>query len=364
MHASKVDPTKRGIVGVASRAYDPVGFVSPVTIRFKVLFQELCEAKIGWDQPLPQSLLTMWFTLVSSLQQDVLLAIPRCYFGNVPTQAASCRLVGFCNASKGAYAAVVYLLIKSDSGCLTRFVACKTRVSTVKEQTFPRLELLSGLLLSKLMTSVSQALSLELSLGEPSYFTDSKVSLYWIKGQEREWKPFVQNRINQIRSVTQPHQWAHCARKENPADIPSRGIDPSGLAHNSFWLYGPTWLHSEIPDMDDSMQMPEACKPEKRKLKKTVTMLVADDTVNIASLINCKDFSSKEQLIRVTAYVLRFVMVLQRKSTYTSRCITPEELHLAESYWLKESQSLMSGKPVFKIWQQQFGLFCDELGVW
>ena len=282
----------------------------------------------------------------------------------MPIQAASCRLVGFCDASKGAYAAVVYLLIGSDSGCLTRFVACKTRVSPVKEQTIHRLELLSALLLRKLMTSVSQALSLELSLGEPSYFTDSKVSLYWIKGQEREWKPFVQNRVNQIRSVTQPHQWAHCAGKENPADIPSRGIDPSGLAHNSLWLYGPTWLHSEIPDTDDSMQMPEACKPEQRKLKKTVTMLVADDTVNIASLINCKDFSSKERLIRVTAYVLRFVTVLQRKFTYTSRCITPEELHLAESYWLKESQSLMSGKPVFKIWQQQFGLFCDELGVW
>lgn len=24
----------------------------------------------------------------------------------------------------------------------------------------------------------------------------------------------------------------------------------------------------------------------------------------------------------------------------------------------------MSRRPVFKIWQQQFGLFCDELGVW
>lgn len=29
-HASKLDPTKRSNVGVASRAYDPVGFVSPV----------------------------------------------------------------------------------------------------------------------------------------------------------------------------------------------------------------------------------------------------------------------------------------------------------------------------------------------
>ena len=78
-------------------------------------------------------------------------------------------------------------------------------------------------------------------------------------------------------------------------------------------------------------------------------MLVVDDITNIASFIDCKDFSSKERLIRVTAYVLRFMKVLKQKSTYLSRCITPEELHQAESHWLKESQSLMSGKPVFKI---------------
>ena len=217
LHASKLDPTKRGIVCVATRVYDPIGFVSPVTIRFKVLFQELCEANIDWDEPLPQHLLTKWLTLVSSLQQDVLLSVPICYFENLSLHASLCRLVGFCDASKSAYAAVVYLVIESYCGCSTRFVACTTRVSPVKEQTIPRLELLSASLLSKLMTSVSQALSLELSLGEPSYFTDSKVSLYW------EWKPFVQNRVNQIRSVAQPHQWAHCAGKENPADIPSRG---------------------------------------------------------------------------------------------------------------------------------------------
>ena len=149
---------------------------------------------------------------------------------------------------------MVYHLVESDSSCSTRFVACKTCVSPVKTQTIPRLELLSALLLSKLKTSVHKVLSLELSLDEHSYFNDSKVSLYWIKGQEKEWKPFVQNRINQIRSAT---QWAHCAGKENPADISSRGIDPKGLVRNSLWLHGRTWLHKEITDTDEPMQMLE-----------------------------------------------------------------------------------------------------------
>lgn len=108
-------------------------------------------------------------------------------------------------------------------------------------------------------------------------------------------------------------QWAHCAGKENPADISSRGIDPCGLIDNSLWLYGPTWLHSEILDIEDPMQIPEECKPEQQKLKKTVTMLVAGDVVNIGSLIKCMDFSSRNGWFK-WQLVLRFVNVLRRKS--------------------------------------------------
>ena len=94
-------------------------------------------------------------------------------------------LQGFCDASKLAYAAVVYLVLDVRDSHVTRFIACKTRVAPLKEQTIPRLELVSAVLLSKLMTSVSQALNPERSLGQPSYFTISKVALYWIRDGER-----------------------------------------------------------------------------------------------------------------------------------------------------------------------------------
>ena len=31
--------------------YDPLGFLSPVTVRFKILMQKLCENKLGWERP-------------------------------------------------------------------------------------------------------------------------------------------------------------------------------------------------------------------------------------------------------------------------------------------------------------------------
>lgn len=259
---SKLDPTKRSIVGVTSRVYDPVGFVSPVTIRFKVLFQELCKAKLDWDELLTPNLLSKCQTLVCGLQEVQPLTIPRCYLEKLTLPVSSSRLLGFCDASKLAYAAVVYLLIESECGCSTRFVACKTRVSPVKGQTIPHLELLSALLLSTLMTSVKQVLELEMSLGEPNYFTDSMVSLYWIKGQEREWKPFARLTDRYI--------------VQNPADIPSRGIE---LSTNSLWLHG------EIPDAEDIIEMPEQCKAEQRKIKKSNashTLLNVDSQVNLS----------------------------------------------------------------------------------
>ena len=37
-----IDPTKRNVVGVAAKFYDPMGFLSPIIIEFKMFLQELC----------------------------------------------------------------------------------------------------------------------------------------------------------------------------------------------------------------------------------------------------------------------------------------------------------------------------------
>ena len=373
--AANLEPIKRHIVGVATRFYDPVGFVSPVTIRFKMLFQELCEAKLDWDEPLPPYLLRKWQDLVSSLNQAQPMCIPRYYFEDTFPTDSVIRLHGFCDASKKAYAAVVYLSVETSSCCVRKFVACKTRVAPLKEQTIPRLELLSALLLTKLMASVSSALEPELTLGEPSYFTDSKVSLYWIKGQAKEWKPFVQNRVDQIRSSTLIDQWQHCPGAENPADIPSRGIDPHQLQSCPLWLSGPNLLPEgdTSSDHDDPTTMPDECKLEQRKSKKTHTLLTPANggtEPKIGKSIKCEDFGSKGQLLRVTCYVLKFIKLLRQRAsgiqtgTLTTTMAPCMDLQEAENYWLKDMQATLETRPKFKIWQQQFGLFRDDSGIW
>ena len=89
----------------------------------------------------------------------------------------------FCDAFTATYAAVVYLCVGSEQAC---FMPSKTRVSPLSQQTIPQLELLSCLLLVRLITRVLAALESVIEVRLGSYFTDSKVSLFWIQGESKE----------------------------------------------------------------------------------------------------------------------------------------------------------------------------------
>lgn len=52
--------TKRGVLQAAARIFDPIGFLSPFTIRVKCLFQKMWERGLEWDDNRPEDLLNLW----------------------------------------------------------------------------------------------------------------------------------------------------------------------------------------------------------------------------------------------------------------------------------------------------------------
>ena len=68
--ATRLEPTKGNLVSTVGCFYDPMGFLSPVGIRFKVLFQQLCKENQDWDQLLSRNLLRKWNALASELQRS------------------------------------------------------------------------------------------------------------------------------------------------------------------------------------------------------------------------------------------------------------------------------------------------------
>jgi len=53
--ATNIPLTKRGLLRLLARLYDSPGFVSPILLLMKSDFQSICETKMSWDDPLPES---------------------------------------------------------------------------------------------------------------------------------------------------------------------------------------------------------------------------------------------------------------------------------------------------------------------
>ena len=52
---------------------------------------------------------------MTDLSDVTRIYLPRCYFGDVMGQLGSLTLIGFCDASTSAYAAVIYLQMKTGT---------------------------------------------------------------------------------------------------------------------------------------------------------------------------------------------------------------------------------------------------------
>ena len=75
-------------------------------------------------------------------------------------------------------------------------------------------------------------------------YTDSKVALYWIRGNNGEWKQFVENCVISVHLLVPSEHWRHCSGISNLADITSRGMLLSELSKCQLWLNGPDWLYT------------------------------------------------------------------------------------------------------------------------
>ncbi len=366
------EPTKRNTVGAASRFFDPLGISSPLTVSFKIFAQRLCKDKIGWDVPLTGSFLKEWNDLLLSLMNAKSITVPRCVYSDVYSPIHSANLIGFCDASRKALAAVVYLKLVSEprNQVSVKFIAAKTRVAPVGGLTIPRLELLSALLLSKLISSVQAALALELQLlDDPICFTDSKVTLFWIRGMEHEWKQFIQNRVNTIRSLVAPHCWGHCPGKENPADIPSRGANLSEIIGNPLWLNGPDWIccseltPSGLAPVPESTEYQHEMKSERNLVHIFIALEQCKPHVGV--VINPEQFSSAYRLFHVTEIVLKFIYSLHCRIGKRDDQSTDTTLfERARWYWIMDCQSRLEDNRHFSSQTRHLDLYKDKFGIW
>ena len=156
------------------------------------------------------------------MKSAVQFEIPRCYFSHPIVRTS---LIGFCDGSSKAYAAVIYVKFELENGMTsTMLVGSKVRVAPLGKSnsspyTVPRLKLLGCLILSRFMETVKNAFKADIGIPGTRFYTDSTINLYRIKGLNKEYKQFVQNRRHEIRNKTSIDDWYYVPTKLNPSDL-------------------------------------------------------------------------------------------------------------------------------------------------
>ncbi|XP_062712285.1 uncharacterized protein LOC115269273 [Aedes albopictus] len=323
--------TKRQLLSDSSRLFDPYGWLFPVMVKIKILFQQLWLSDVSWDDPLPASVEVPWKDIKEGLHLLEQIRVPR----YMVSFGGKVQLHGFSDASEMAYGAVIYSRARHDAGNIfVNLVAAKTRVAPIKQVSLPRLELSAAALLAELMQRVTQALS-HLTV-EHWAWTDNTIVLQWLSSHPRRWKTYVANRTSAILNFLPRERWNHVSSQDNPADCASRGLSPGEFVSFDLWFLGPEWLRQ-----DEEFWNAEPYEPivdedslEERKLKALHTLPISCRSNYAVELELLHRRSSYRLVVRALAYVNRFLQAargVQHEPTLTPIEIDSARLQLARA---------------------------------
>lgn len=147
--------------------------ILPVTVKAKIMMQELWKHTLTWDKELPDDFKENWVGWLNELQNLTPMEIPRQYFNNVDSEV---QLHVFCDSSQLAYGTVAYLRgTTPKSGTKCTFVMSKSKVAPIKPQTMPRLELPAAVLEAELSKYLSHTILPKFHTSQIILWSDSQI---------------------------------------------------------------------------------------------------------------------------------------------------------------------------------------------
>ena len=201
-----LEPTKRNILRIQGVFYDPLGLISPITLPIKLILQKLFKLKSQWDTNIDADTCYLWKQYIKGLKHLSSVSVNHHV---LCCERSFVQLYGFCNSSEKMCCAVVYAQVLCSHAVKVILWSRRSRVASVKGHSIPRLELMACVLLGRLMIEVKKAIEKEIVVGDENVFcwSDSMVSLWWIKQVSKKWKVWMQNRVLNIRKLVRPEKW-------------------------------------------------------------------------------------------------------------------------------------------------------------
>ena len=234
--------TRRGVLSIINSVDDPLGPVAPVLLEGKLILRELvkmCDRKandhpLGWDDPLPECQMRRWQTWREALPKLEDLHISRCYHPPQFGLVIRSEIHAFSDASQLGIGTAVYLkLINDRNDVNVTLLFGQAKVAPAHVTTIPRLELCAAVLSSQAVKNLLKELNMKTD--EVNFYTDSKFVLGYIKNDSRRFYQYVANRVQIIRTISDPDQWKYTATNllrtnyERTYYEPATNIDAANL---------------------------------------------------------------------------------------------------------------------------------------
>ena len=189
-------------------------FLASFVVRAKLLMQQAWVQALDWDEPLTNELQKAWRQWFRELAMLHETKISRC--SKDAPSVTKMEFHSFSNASEKAYSAAVYARYEYLDGSISsRLVAAKTSLAPLKTISIPRLELMSAVISLRLSKQVCKVL--EIQLREVNFWMNPHMTVgYWIRGQSRNYKPFIAHCVGKIHHDSNPEQWRHVPTASYP----------------------------------------------------------------------------------------------------------------------------------------------------
>lgn len=365
----KENPTKRQVLKTIMSVFDPLGFLTPILIKARILMQNIWKSGIGWDCKIKEENLKSWSQWLNDLSTLEKITINRCY-KNKPQTPKSIELHIFNDASLQAYCSVAYIrLIYSEIEFDTSLIFSKARVAPkgAKNITVPRMELLAALLGSRISNMIQQELELEFK--KIFYWTDSTTVLQWIQSKN-QLKPFIAERVSEILDKTANGIWMWIPTKFNVADQGTRDL-PLTFHKESSWFNGPEFLQSP-EELWKTLLYANVHPIEVGESSENICCVLTEEK-KFDYLPDIEKFSEFYKLLRITAWVKKFIMILRNKNN-ESKFLSTHDLEWARNQWIKVVQEIHFAADLKKylgesknscdrIRLSKFPIKLDEVGV-
>ena len=130
---------------------------------------------------------------------------------------------------------------------------------------------------------------MNLGIQRTVFWSDSQIVLHWLSSSKSLGK-LANNRINEIKELTQGCEWKYVPTESNPADLQTRGVSSTQFKNNSLWNHGPAWI-------TDESSWPTWCPSISNAVLSTIiehdteVKRCQDDATGISHVMDIKRFS-------------------------------------------------------------------------